>query len=130
MENSSVGDFEILDLETGNMSINERRKTVTLEEWESFFDLHTGRLQLTVEEVKERIFHGGLDPNDGVRKEAWLFLLDVYPWDSNQDERQALMNSRRDEYIRLKGSWWERMVEGDSTPEQQEWWKEQRNRIG
>ncbi|KAL4778640.1 rab-GTPase-TBC domain-containing protein [Aspergillus varians] len=129
MENSSVGDFEILDLETGNMSINERRKTVTLKEWESFFDPQTGRLILTVDEAKERIFHGGLDPNDGARKEAWLFLLEVYPWDSSSDERQALMNSKRDEYIRLKGAWWERMVEGDSTPEQQEWWKEQRNRI-
>ncbi|KAL4927497.1 GTPase-activating protein GYP7 [Aspergillus undulatus] len=129
MENSSVGDFEILDLETGNMSLSERRKTVTLKEWEGFFDPRTGRLQLTVDEVKERIFHGGLDPNDGVRKEAWLFLLEVYPWDSTRDERQALMNSRRDEYIRLKGAWWERMVEGDTTAEQQEWWKEQRNRI-
>ncbi|KAJ0425304.1 rab-GTPase-TBC domain-containing protein [Aspergillus carlsbadensis] len=129
MENSSVGDFEILDLETGSMSLNERRKTVTLQEWEGFFDPHTGRLHLTADEVKERIFHGGLDPNDGARKEAWLYLLGVYPWDSNKDERQALMNSRRDEYIRLKGAWWERMVEGDSTPDQQEWWKEQRNRI-
>ncbi|KAL2828179.1 rab-GTPase-TBC domain-containing protein [Aspergillus cavernicola] len=129
MENSSVGDFEILDLETGNMSIHERRKAVTLQEWEGFFDPHTGRLQVTAEEVKERIFHGGLDPNDGVRKDAWLFLLGVYPWDSNNDDRQALMNSRRDEYIRLKGAWWERMVEGDSTAEQQEWWREQRNRI-
>ncbi|KAL4967387.1 GTPase-activating protein GYP7 [Aspergillus stella-maris] len=129
MENSSVGDFEILDLEMGNMSLKERRKTVTLEEWKGFFDQRTGRLQLTADEVKERIFHGGLDPNDGVRKEAWLFLLEVYPWDSTHDDRQALMNSRRDEYIRLKGAWWERMVEGDSTAEQQEWWKEQRNRI-
>lgn len=130
MENSSVGDFEILDLEMGNMSTNERRKPVTLEEWEGFFDPRTGRLHVTVNEVKERVFHGGLDPNDGVRKEAWLFLLGVYPWDSDSDDRQALMNSRRDEYIRLKGSWWERMVDGDSTIEQQEWWKEQRNRIG
>lgn len=129
MENSSVGDFEILDLEMGNMSTNERRKPVTLEEWEGFFDPRTGRLHVTVNEVKERVFHGGLDPNDGVRKEAWLFLLGVYPWDSDSDDRQALMNSRRDEYIRLKGSWWERMVDGDSTTEQQEWWKEQRNRI-
>ncbi|KAL5047753.1 hypothetical protein BDW71DRAFT_34847 [Aspergillus fruticulosus] len=129
MENSSVGDFEILDAEMGHVSLQERRKAVTLKEWQSFFDPHTGRLQVTVDEVKERIFHGGLDPNDGVRKEAWLFLLEVYPWDSNSDDRQALMNSRRDEYIRLKGAWWERMIEGDSTPEQQEWWKEQRNRI-
>ncbi|KKK27301.1 GTPase-activating protein, partial [Aspergillus rambellii] len=128
-ENSSVGDFEILDLETGNMSIHERRKTVTLKEWKGFFDPQTGRLQVTVDEAKERIFHGGLDPNDGVRKDAWLFLLGVYPWDSNRDERLALMNSKRDEYIRLKGAWWERMVEGESTAEQDEWWKEQRNRI-
>ncbi|GMF78194.1 unnamed protein product [Aspergillus oryzae] len=129
MENSSVGDFEILELETGTMSIHERRKTVTLKEWEGFFDPATGRLQVTVEEVKERIFHGGLDPNDGVRKLAWLFLLGVYPWDSSHDERQALMNSKRDEYIRLKGAWWETMVEGHSTEEQHEYWKEQRNRI-
>ena len=130
MENSSVGDFEILDLETGTMSIQDRRKIVTRSEWEGFFDPTSGRLQITVDEVKERIFHGGLDPNDGVRKEAWLFLLGVYPWESGSDERQALMNSKRDEYIRLKGAWWERMIDGTSTAEQQEWWKDQRNRIG
>ncbi|KAH8431387.1 GTPase-activating protein GYP7 [Aspergillus melleus] len=129
MENSSVGDFEILELETGTMSIQERRKVLELKEWEGFFDPSTGRLQITVEEVKERIFHGGLDPNDGVRKEAWLFLLGVYPWDSSREDRQALMNSKRDEYIRLKGAWWEKMIEGSSKPEEYEWWKEQRNRI-
>ena len=129
MENSSVGDFEILELETGTMAISERRKTVTLDEWKGFFD-PSGRLQVTIDEVKERIFHGGLDPNDGVRKEAWLFLLGVYPWDSSSDERQALMNSKRDEYIRLKGAWWERMIEGASTTEEYDYWKEQRNRIG
>lgn len=130
MEDSSVGEFEILELETGTMSIHERRKVLTLQEWEGFFEPNTGRLQITVEEVKERIFHGGLDPNDGVRKEAWLFLLGVYPWDSSREDRQALMNSKRDEYIRLKGAWWERMIEGSSTTEEYEWWKEQRNRIG
>ncbi|KAJ5622973.1 GTPase-activating protein GYP7 [Penicillium lividum] len=128
-ENSSVGEFEILELETGNLGIQERRRTVTISEWESFFDPTSGKLQLTVEEVKERIFHGGLDPNDGARKEAWLFLLEVYPWDSSFEERQAIMNSKRDEYIRLKAGWWERMVEGNSTEEEYDNWKEQRNRI-
>jgi hypothetical protein len=130
MENSSVGEFEILELETGNLALQERRRVLKLEEWEGFFDPTSGRLQVTVEEVKERIFHGGLDPNDGVRKEAWLFLLEVYNWDSSREERQALMNSKRDEYIRLKAGWWERMVEGNSTVEQFDHWKEQRNRIG
>ncbi|KKA25411.1 GTPase activating protein (Gyp7) [Rasamsonia emersonii CBS 393.64] len=129
MENSSVGDFEILELETGTMSIQDRRKTVTLQEWKSWFDPQDGRLQVTVDEVKERIFHGGLDPNDGVRKEAWLFLLGVYAWDSSEDERRAVMNSRRDQYVRLKGAWWERMFDGDSTSEEYEWWKEQKARI-
>lgn len=129
-ENSSVGQFEILELETGNLGLQERRRVLALPEWEGFFDPVSGRLQVTAEEVKERIFHGGLDPNDGARKEAWLFLLGVYPWDSSREERQAIMNSRRDEYIRLKGGWWERMVEGNSTAEEYDHWKEQRNRIG
>ncbi|KAJ5895979.1 GTPase-activating protein GYP7 [Penicillium subrubescens] len=128
-ENSAVGDFEILELETGNLAIQERRRIVTLAEWEGFFDPISGRLHITAEEVKERIFHGGLDPNDGARKEAWLFLLGVYPWDSSREERQAIMNSKRDEYIRLKAGWWERMVDGTSTSEECENWKEQRNRI-
>ncbi|KAJ5092411.1 hypothetical protein NUU61_007281 [Penicillium alfredii] len=129
MEDSSVGEFEILELETGNLSLQERRRILTLEEWQGFFDPTSGRLHITVEEVKERIFHGGLDPNDGARKEAWLFLLGVYPWDSSHEERQAIMNSKRDEYIRLKAGWWERMVEGNSTTEEYDNWKEQRNRI-
>ncbi|RMZ67081.1 gtpase-activating gyp7 [Pyrenophora seminiperda CCB06] len=85
--------------------------------------------ELTPDEVKDRIFHGGLDPDDGVRKEAWLFLLGVYDWQSSEEERRANINSRRDEYIRLKGAWWERMVEGHQNEEQEEWWREQKNRI-
>jgi hypothetical protein len=127
MEESDVGDFEILDMD--RMTMADRRKPVTLEEWNGFFD-STGRLELTPDEVKERIFHGGLDPDDGVRKEAWLFLLGVYEWDSSEEERRANLNSRRDEYIRLKGAWWERMVDGQQTLEQEEWWREQKNRIG
>lgn len=126
MEQSDVGDFEILDMD--KMTMADRRKPVTLKEWKEFFD-PKGRLQLTPDEVKERIYHGGLNPDDGVRKEAWLFMLGVYEWDSSEEERRANINSRRDEYIRLKGAWWERMVEGNSTEEQEEWWREQKNRI-
>ncbi|KAK7730140.1 GTPase activating protein [Botryosphaeria dothidea] len=129
MEDSAVGEFEILEMEAGNLSVSDRRKPVTLEEWKGFFDPHTGALQVTPDEVKERIFHGGLDPKDGVRKEAWLFLLEVFEWDSTAEERQAKMNSLRDEYIRLKGAWWERMVEGQNTQEESEWFREQKIRI-
>ncbi|KAL1955825.1 hypothetical protein VTO42DRAFT_8064 [Malbranchea cinnamomea] len=129
MEDSSVGEFEILDMEAANMSISDRRRPVTLDEWKSWFDPSTGHLRVTPDEVKERIFHGGLEPNDGVRREAWLFLLGVYSWDSSADERAAIMNSKRDEYVRLKGRWWEKMIEGTASGEEFERWREQKARI-
>ena len=130
MEESSVGEFEILDMEAGSMSLADKRKSVTLKEWNGFFDNRTGKLQITPDEVKERIFHGGLNANDGVRKEAWLFLLGVYDWDSTSEGRKSLLNSKRDDFIRLKGAWWERMVSGTGSAEETEWWKEQKARIG
>ncbi|KAI9888940.1 MAG: GTPase activating protein [Vezdaea aestivalis] len=127
MEESEVGDFEILD--ASNMSLEEKRKPVTLKEWKKFFDPVNGQLMVTPDEVKERIFHGGLDPEDGVRKEAWLFQLGVYDWTSTADERKAMMNSKRDEYVKLKGAWWERMVDVGGQGPQGEWWREQKARI-
>lgn len=130
MEDSDVGEFEILDMEAGGMSLAEKRKPVSMKEWSGFFDPHSGRLQITVDEVKERIFLGGLDPTDGVRKEAWLFLLGVHAWDSTANERKATIHQKRDEFIRLKGAWWERMIDEDRVAEDYEWWKEQKARIG
>ena len=127
-EESDVGEFEILD--AGSLQLADRRKVLSIKEWNGFFDSETGQLQVTSDEVKERIFLGGLDPNDGVRKEAWLFLLGVYDWSSTTEGRRATLNSKRDEFIRLKGAWWDRMVEGHSSPEAAEWWKEQKGRIG
>ena len=128
MEDSEVGEFEILE-GAENLSLADKRKAVTLVEWNGFFDA-TGRLQVTADEVQERIFLGGLDPADGVRKEAWLFLLGVYGWDSSADERRTVINGKRDEFVRLKGAWWDRMVDGTGNAEEMEWWKEQKGRIG
>ena len=128
METTDVGEFEIL--ETGNLALTDRRNPVTSQEWSGYFNRVDGRLQITSDEIKDRVFHGGLDSDDGVRKEAWLFLLGVYDWNSTRDEREALMNSKRDEYIRLKGAWWERMAHANAATEDSEWWREQKNRIG
>ncbi|TGJ81965.1 hypothetical protein E0Z10_g6813 [Xylaria hypoxylon] len=127
MEDTDVGEFELL--ETSSMSLENRRNRVTFKEWNGFFDSHTGRLSMTIDEVKERIFHGGLDPDDGVRKEAWLFLLGVHDWYSTSEERRAQLASLRDEYVKLKGSWWERLVDLGGEGEEGEWWREQRGRI-
>ncbi|TVY81018.1 GTPase-activating protein GYP7, partial [Lachnellula suecica] len=129
MEETDVGDFELLDTEIAGLSLKELRKTVTMKEWKSYFDPSTGRLQVTADEVKERIFHGGLDADDGVRKEAWLFLLGIYDWDSSADDRKAELASLRDEYVKLKGSWWDRLVDLGGEGEEGEWWREQKGRI-
>lgn len=129
-EDSGVGEFEILEMEAGGLSVAEKRKPVSMKEWRGFFDARSGRLQITVDEVKERIFLGGLDPSDSVRKEAWLFLLGVHAWDSTADERKTTIHQKRDEFVRLKGAWWERMVDQDRDAEDYEWWKEQKARIG
>ncbi|KAE8446615.1 hypothetical protein EG329_011808 [Mollisiaceae sp. DMI_Dod_QoI] len=129
MEETDVGEFELLDTEMGSLSLKELRKTVTLKEWNNFFDPRTGRLQVTVDEVKERIFHGGLDPDDGVRKEAWLFLLGVYDWESSAEDRKVEIASERDEYVRLKGAWWDRLIDLGGEGEEGEWWREQKGRI-
>ncbi|KAK3327789.1 GTPase-activating protein GYP7, partial [Cercophora scortea] len=128
LEDTDVGEFELLD-STSSLSLEQMRKPVTMKEWKTFFDARTGRLSITVDEVKERIFHGGLDPEDGVRKEAWLFLLGVYAWYSTADERRAQTASLRDEYIKLKGAWWERQIDQGGEGEEGEWWREQRARI-
>ncbi|KAF5545105.1 GTPase activating [Fusarium napiforme] len=129
LEDTDVGEFELLE-GASNLSLEERRKTVTMKEWNTFFDTQTGRLSITIDEVKERIFHGGLDPEDGVRKEAWLFLLGVYEWYSTADERKAQIASLRDQYYKLKLSWWERLEGDGGEGDTGEWWREQKGRIG
>lgn len=128
LEDTDVGEFELLE-GASNLSLEERRKTVTMKEWNTFFDPQTGRLSVTIDEVKERVFHGGLDSEDGVRKEAWLFLLGVYEWYSTADERKAQIASLRDQYYKLKLSWWERLEGDGGEGETGEWWREQKGRI-
>jgi hypothetical protein len=45
-------------------------------------------------------------------------------------ERKAQIASLRDAYVRLKGAWWERLVDLGGDGEEGEWWREQRHRIG
>lgn len=60
---------------------------MSAEEWTTFFD-ETGRLMLTEAEVRERIFQGGIEHD--IRIEVWKFLLGVYPWNSDLEEREQV----------------------------------------
>jgi len=115
---SSSGGFEVLSIDFDV----ERRNEVGAAEWKAFFD-HTGRLSITEDEVKERIFHGGVAPS--IRNEVWLFLLGVFPWDTDTEERRSILSEKRNEYYRLKRRWWE----DTSRQQTDEFWKDQKSRI-
>lgn len=103
------------------VSITSRRKEISKVEWEGFFD-HSGRLTKTTNEVKDRIFHGGL--SDAIRAEAWLFLLEVFPWDSSAEERETLRESYQTAYEELKLLWVD-----DEAKRETDFWKDQKVRI-
>ncbi|CAO3623278.1 unnamed protein product [Cunninghamella echinulata] len=79
-----------------------RREPILPEEWVDYFD-NEGVLQLSVSHIKKLIFQGGLHAD--VRIEAWKFLLGIYPWDSTFDEREAIRQSKADEYYQIKAKW-------------------------
>ncbi|CCK70547.1 GTPase-activating protein GYP7 KNAG_0E02880 [Huiozyma naganishii CBS 8797] len=100
----------------------QRGFTLTALKWRSLFDLQ-GRLSVTVGEVKDFIFHGGVAPE--IRSEVWLFLLGVYPWDSSRDERVQISETLRQSYLELKNEWVFRTPESYDT----EYWEDQVFRI-
>ncbi|KAH3901519.1 related to GTPase-activating protein GYP7 [Saccharomycodes ludwigii] len=99
----------------------ERSHPLTLAKWESMFD-EQGRLNVTVHETKDFIFHGGCENNE-VRRQVWLFLLGVYPWDSSKDEREQLLKSLESIYFSsYKNLWFGDQVPSDMTKEH---WKDE-----
>lgn len=103
----------------------ERNHPLSLVKWESMFD-EQGRLKFTVSEIKDYIFHGGC-VDDKVRAAVWPFLLNVYPWDSSEDERVQLYETLKTIYeLNYKNQW-----VLDQTPDdfEEEVWKEEKFKI-
>ena len=120
--------YNIINKELGNklltdeeVSKTSRRQEISKAEWEGVFD-YSGRLCITVHEVKDRIFHGGL--HESVRKEAWLFLLGIFEWDSSREDREIALKSYQTKYEELKLKWME-----DSDKRLDDFWKDQKHRI-
>ncbi|XP_057380811.1 TBC1 domain family member 25-like [Daphnia carinata] len=58
---------------------------------------------IKIDECKQRIFQGGLEPS--LRRVVWKHLLNVYPDGLNGSERMKYMGRKSDEYQRLKSEW-------------------------
>lgn len=66
---------------------------------------HEGQLTRP-EELRLRIYHGGVEPS--LRKVVWRYLLNVYPDGLTGQERMNYMKRKTREYDQLKGQWAER----------------------
>ncbi|CAL8280788.1 unnamed protein product [Boreogadus saida] len=63
-----------------------------------------GQGQLTrPEDLRLRIYHGGLEPS--LRKVVWRYLLNVYPDGLSGQERMDYMKRKTREYEQLKAQW-------------------------
>ncbi|GFO47229.1 TBC1 domain family member 15 [Plakobranchus ocellatus] len=79
----------------------KREDPLSSQQWNSFFD-NEGHIN-RVEELKDIIFRGGVDPS--IRSEVWKFLLGFYDWDSCSRKRQEQRKRKVDEYFRMKLQW-------------------------
>ncbi|KAJ8259985.1 hypothetical protein GJAV_G00175750 [Gymnothorax javanicus] len=69
-----------------------------------FHSYLNGQGQLTrPEELRLRIYHGGVEPS--LRKVVWRYLLNVYPDGLTGQERMDYMKRKTREYDRLKSEW-------------------------
>ncbi|XP_041037377.1 TBC1 domain family member 25 [Carcharodon carcharias] len=71
---------------------------------------HEGQL-CRPEELRLRIYHGGVEP--ALRKVVWRYLLNVYPDGLTGQERMDYIKRKTREYERLKGEWAERASPDD-----------------
>ncbi|EJS44466.1 gyp7p [Saccharomyces arboricola H-6] len=127
--NNIFNDLNLAD-ELNNTEINnalQRQFPLTEAKWNSLWDESDGRLRVTVNEVKDFIFHGGLE-NNNLREKVWGFLLEIYPWDSSQDERLQIDQTLAAEYDQLKLSWSKDFLQFDDEDEE-EYWNDQLFRI-
>ncbi|XP_047428288.1 TBC1 domain family member 25 [Mugil cephalus] len=63
------------------------------------------------EELRLRIYHGGVEPS--LRKVVWRYLLNVYPDGLSGQERMDYMKRKAREYDQLKGEWTVRVSHED-----------------
>lgn len=118
---SELGD-SFVELTPLEVSRATRKEKINMEKWNSFFD-SAGCLQYTVDEVLGEIFHSGLEME--VRKEAWLFLLGVYPWDTSTAEREQLRKTLENNYYEYKNNWMADLERQKNDA----FWKDQKSRI-
>lgn len=79
----------------------ERLSPMTHDEFQQYVD-DDGRV-LEVDQLKQRIFRGGIHPN--LRRELWCYLLGHYVWNETYNQRAERKRERENLYYIMKQQW-------------------------
>ncbi|XP_063886711.1 TBC1 domain family member 15-like isoform X3 [Scylla paramamosain] len=79
----------------------ERLSPMTHSEFQEYVD-DDGRV-LEVDQLKQRIFRGGIHPN--LRRELWCYLLGHYVWNQTYIQREDRKRERENLYYIMKQQW-------------------------
>ncbi|KTW26691.1 hypothetical protein T552_02698 [Pneumocystis carinii B80] len=94
--------FEMLELNTFENNMKMTNDPILEKHWKIWFN-DIGKLWKTEKSIKENIFYRSIHCN--IRKEVWCFLLEIYPWDSSEEERKIIFLEKSDRYMQLKQGW-------------------------
>uniref|UniRef100_UPI00398EB437 TBC1 domain family member 25 isoform X2 n=1 Tax=Pristiophorus japonicus TaxID=55135 RepID=UPI00398EB437 len=92
---------QVLSWSSGEEAVKPFMPPLTDAEFHTYLN-HEGQLSRP-EELRLRIYHGGVEP--ALRKVVWRYLLNVYPDGLTGQERMDYMKRKTREYERLKGEW-------------------------
>jgi len=100
------------NIEMPDFSSKRTGNPISVEQWVTFYD-DEGRLNKTEEELRDLIYHSGLE-ND-IRMDAWKYLLNIFPWDSTEANRKEINLTRQQSYDSLKQQWKSILAKGPSS---------------
>lgn len=83
--------------------LRPRGLPMTREEWTRCFAEDGSVSEAQIEEVKKKIFEGGLQ--DEVRVDAWKFLLEYDRWEETTRQRELRRAQKNSEYYIMKSQW-------------------------
>ncbi|OZJ04973.1 hypothetical protein BZG36_01763 [Bifiguratus adelaidae] len=121
-DDDAVDVLAVLASDHEGIPTHTRQEPLNAEEWLRSFDSRTGQLSVGEPHIRESIFRGGVESD--IRVEVWKFMLGVYTWEMDAEEREATRRSKVEQYWELKNEWF-------SSPELQstDEFAEQKHRI-
>lgn len=97
-------DARLLESESlQHLPVGSRERPLTDAQWVALLD-DKGRMnQRNRVEFFRRAFYGGF--SEGIREEAWKYLLGFYAFDSTYEERIEVFREKTEQYYAIKGQW-------------------------